>query len=583
MSGHNCLHLAGLGALLIALSSGCIEKRSFQPVIPPPPSVPTARLPQNNAYLGSVHSPRPGALQPRFAWTAATTDEDDPLTYKLELSANRDFSGEVFEYTTEDTSFSPPSPLAVSTVPPVGRRYFWRVRACLPLICSEPSAVRWINLGRSDHDYNGDGYADVLVGAPNDDGNGQDAGRAYVYFGGPGTTLDSTPDGVLAPGNAGDVFGEAVAAIGDFDGDGYADIAAGASYRFSRGVAFVFFGGFGPTFDPTPDVVLGDGGSYFAFGRSIAAVGDVNGDGYDDVLVGAPDELTNSSPGSAYLYFGNAEGKKGTAVSFDSRLTNRHLGDHVSAIGDLNGDGLADFSISDATLFLNGASDCHAYLYLGRTTWTNNPPPDDEAVFRRMGCRLNIDAAGDVNQDGYSDVLQAGGDATHGGFVGATVTLLLGTAEPKWPTRSLFITNDGKSIASLQDVNGDSFPDFAVSSGVATTLHLFFGAERLASPLPPTVSLSAQPDRFAQTISGIGDSNGDGLNDIVIGDPSFSSGKGTAYVYFGLADPGIKFEFSADGTLDAGATSAAFGYAVASLDAVQRRRELPTVYRRRKD
>lgn len=217
MSGRNCLHLAGLGALLLALSSGCIEKRSFQPVIPPPPSVPTARLPQNNAYLGSVHSPRPGALQPRFAWTAAATDEDDPLTYKLELSANRDFSGEVFEYITEDTSFSPPSPLAVSTVPPVGRRYFVDVYAgaariespLRPLLSYNGPQGLFAYSITGVGDVNGDGLGDIAIGDP---GLNSDRGAVSMYFGVVGA-FDVAADGLLDAAFPQSNFGLAVASL----------------------------------------------------------------------------------------------------------------------------------------------------------------------------------------------------------------------------------------------------------------------------------------------------------------------------------------------------------------------------------
>jgi hypothetical protein len=564
MQGRTGRNVALLGALLI---SGCIEARTYKPIIPPAPTVPQPRIPQNNAYTGSIHSPRPGALQPRFTWTASTTQEDDPLVYELQLSASRDFGADALTFQTRELEHQPPDALPVSTTPPVGRRYFWRVRACLPLICSEYSAIRWINLGRSDHDYNGDGYADVLVGAPYNDDNGMNAGKAYVYFGGAGATFDTAPDGVLAPGNMGNTVGEAVASAGDFDGDGYADIVVGAPLRFGQGVAFVFFGGFGPTFDPTPDVVLGDGGTYRTFGRALAGVGDVNGDGYDDILVGAPDELTNTSEGSAYLFLGNAEGKKPMGIPFSRPLFDRHFGDHVSGIGDLNGDGLADFAVSDATLFISSISDCHAYLYLGRTMWTNNPYPDDEATFRRVGCRLIMDAAGDLNQDGYSDVLQGGGDAISLEFISGEVTLLLGTDAPKWPTRSLFVTSNANSMAGIGDVNGDSFPDFAVSKGAGPTeLNLFFGAERLSSPVPPSASATGQPAKFARSLAEVGDLNGDGLDDLLVGDPGFSSNRGAAYVYFGIADDALKFDFANDGALDAGAAEASFGYAVAALE-----------------
>lgn len=564
MSGRNCLYAAGLGALLIALTfaSGCIEKRSFQPVIPPPPSVPAARLPQNNAYLGSVHSPRPGALQPRFAWTAATTDEDGPLTYKLELAANRDFSGEVFEYTTEDTSFAPPAPLPVSTVPPVGRRYFWRVRACLPLICSEPSAVRWINLGRSDHDYNGDGYADVLVGAPKNSQGGQDSGKAYVYFGGAGTTIDTVPDGVLAPSTTGDRFGDALDTAGDFDGDGFADVLVGAPKDEGKGRVFLFFGGAGRAFDATADLIFQDSSLDQRFGSSVSSAGDFNGDGFSDFVIGAPGVLTDLSPGGVAIYFGNGERAKPSGVRLTVKTGPNHVGDQVALLGDLNNDGLSDLSVADASIIPN-QTPCSSSLYLGRTDLKPGQAPDDQLSANIGGCKLAIKAAGDVNNDGFSDLLKAIGESGIGDFTGASAALLLGSELPKYPTGEVPLGLGVFSIAALKDITGDGFDDFAVARATTSILvDIYAGAARIESPLRPLLSYNGPQGRFAYSITGAGDVNGDGLGDLAVGDPGLNSDQGAVSMYFGVVGA---FDVGVDGLLDAAFPQSSFGLAVASL------------------
>lgn len=571
MSGHNCLHLAGLGALLIALSSGCIEKRSFQPVIPPPPSVPTARLPQNNAYLGSVHSPRPGALQPRFAWTAATTDEDDPLTYKLELSANRDFSGEVFEYTTEDTSFSPPSPLAVSTVPPVGRRYFWRVRACLPLICSEPSAVRWINLGRSDHDYNGDGYADVLVGAPNNDDAGQNAGKAYVYFGGASANFDAIPDGVLANSIANSRFGESVATAGDFDGDGFADVIVGAPLAEGAGRAYLYFGAAGSMFDTTPDLVLNEINTSDYYGAAVSAAGDFDGDGFADLAIGAPGETTNPAVGGAFLYLGNAQRQKPSGSRLALNGVPHHEGARVSLLGDIDNDGLSDIAIGDTTnTLINVAADCSSNLYLGRRAPTMLVTQSESRILPGRGCKLIWETAGDVNGDGFSDILEAFGTAEVSGFSQAVVTVQLGNPGHGVGAGGTALLPKAHSMRALGDINGDGFDDFTLGKfDTAVTVDIYFGAAQLPPFLRPAVMLVGPQGTFGAALSGAGDLNGDGLSDLVIGDHGINSSRGSVTIYYGVEGSHPFSDSTIDGMLDAGAASSAFGFSVASLGGLQ--------------
>jgi len=136
-------------------------------------------------------------------------------------------------------------------------------------------------------DVNGDGFADVIVGAWANDAGGADAGRAYVYFGGP--AADATPDLALTGAAANDSFGYSVASAGDVNGDGFADLLVGAYGSDAGGAdagrAYVYFGG--PAADATPDLTLTGAAANDVFGYSAASAGDVNGDGFDDIMVGA--------------------------------------------------------------------------------------------------------------------------------------------------------------------------------------------------------------------------------------------------------------------------------------------------------
>jgi FG-GAP-like repeat/FG-GAP repeat len=560
MMGRTGWNVALLGAFLI---SGCIESKTYKPIIPPPPTVPQPRLPQNNAYTGSIHSPRPGALQPRFTWTAAITEEADPIVYELELSTSRDFSAEIITFKTQETSPQLPEALPVSMTPPVGRRYFWRVRACLPLICSDYSAVRWLNLGRSDHDYNGDGYADVLVGAPDNDDNGPNAGKAYVYFGGAGSTFDTAPDGVLKSPIGGQYFSESISSAGDFDGDGYADVLVGVPLSDAKGRAFLYFGGSGSAFEPTPDIDLREATGDLRFGASVSSAGDFNGDGFGDLVIGSPGDLAFSSPGGAVVYFGNADRMKPEGIKLSLESNPNHAGDLVALLGDLNNDGLSDISVGDASIPPNAESDCSSGLYLGRTELMPNQRPDDLLTGRLRGCKLAIKGAGDVNGDGFSDLVKAFGDSGIGSFSGANVTLSLGSAMSRFPTGEITLTSGARAIASIGDANGDGFDDFAIGrTASSVTVDLYFGAARVDSPFRPILSHMGPQGSFASTLAGIGDVNGDGLADIAIGDPALNSNQGSVSLYFGAAGA---FDVNVDGALDAASPASSFGLALAML------------------
>ncbi|MEK7705346.1 MAG: integrin alpha, partial [Myxococcota bacterium] len=169
-------------------------------------AAPRLLAPPNGEATGTVHVA--GALTPRLRWREAAGWYPG-LTYDLQVDDSCDAtafqsctfpSPEVHEVvlTTEHT---PATPLAVSYVQPVGRRYFWRLRTCASASeCSTWSEVRYLDVGRQPKDFNGDGYADMVVGMPTYDGvSATDTGAAYMYFGAERTTLlaKSTPDQTL--------------------------------------------------------------------------------------------------------------------------------------------------------------------------------------------------------------------------------------------------------------------------------------------------------------------------------------------------------------------------------------------------
>lgn len=264
---------------------------------------------------------------------------------------------------TMELTHTPTAPLAVQEQPPVGARYYWRVRACISDLCSAYSATSWINLGRDPRDFNGDGFSDVLVGAPFEgvsvagagdvDGDGfgdvvigeSSRGRTHLHFGGavPGAAGGREP--ALLEGQSG--FGGRVSAAGDLNRDGFSDLLVSGD-----GTAKVLFGNDKAFFDVALDGSIGGG-----LGDA-AGAGDVDGDGIGDVLVG------HAAEGFAAIYLGT-EGAR-----FDGDLSNRRridgsvaelFGSSVAAAGDVDGDGRADLIIGAPHSLGIGK----AYLYRG--------------------------------------------------------------------------------------------------------------------------------------------------------------------------------------------------------------------------
>jgi Ca2+-binding RTX toxin-like protein len=223
-------------------------------------------------------------------------------------------------------------------------------------------------------DVNGDGFDDVIIGAPFADPNGDNyAGQTFVVFGkakGFGASLDlATLNGNngfrLDGANGYDSSGFSVASAGDVNGDGFDDLIIGAYYAepYGAGNTFVVFGkgqGFGAsinlrTLNGSNGFRL-DGDAYDGSGFSVASAGDVNGDGFDDVIIGAP--YARNGAGESYVVFGKASG---FSASFDLSAINGNngfridgidandgSGNSVASAGDINHDGFDDLIVAAA-------------------------------------------------------------------------------------------------------------------------------------------------------------------------------------------------------------------------------------------
>jgi hypothetical protein len=259
-------------------------------------------------------------------------------------------------------------------------------------------------------DINGDGYGDIIVGAPGNDSGGINSGKVYVYNGSVTGLLKSNNWTVVGEA-ANDYFGDAVASAGDVNGDGYDDIIVGATYNdhgaSNGGKIYLYNGsGSGLVKDRATEIVGTRNNGHF--GQAVGSAGDVNADGYDDIIVGAPwDNEGGSQAGKVYVYHGSPRGVIKTpawSVVGDSILA--YFGNSVNSAGDVNGDGYDDVIIGASNNDESGNNAGKVYVYLGSSTGLNTTPAwirTGEAANNFFG--ISVDGDGDVNGDGYDDVI----------------------------------------------------------------------------------------------------------------------------------------------------------------------------------
>lgn len=325
-------------------------------------------------------------------------------------------------------------------------------------------------------DVNGDGYEDFLVGQPSYNGQAIAQGRAVLYLGcDPGSAsctngLTTDPAWSVAGENPGDRVGRAVSSAGDVNGDGFADFIIGSPGQpTTHGEVRVYYGcGAASSSCPTSGVRATPWSSTgpqnsAAFGFSVGAAGDVNGDGFSDIVVGAPGWSTGSTDGRAVLYLGTYSGLSSTpAWTVMGSSTEQSLGITVAGAGDVNGDGYSDVIIGTS----GSQNEAVALVYLGSAAGLSSKPD-----WRTQGSRPNARhlpaaaGAGDVNGDGYSDVIVGAPDYDFGTTEEGQVKIYLGSStglssDPAWGYASgTLYANLGTSVAAAGDVNGDGFGD----------------------------------------------------------------------------------------------------------------------------
>ena len=391
-------------------------------------------------------------------------------------------------------------------------------------------------------DVNADGFPDLIVGSPGEI-TGTTLGRAEVFSGKDGSILRAFEGDVEA-----EYFGVSVSGAGDVNGDGFDDVIVGAPFAnrppppidvggsLLQGRAIVFSGKDGSTLH----LWFGDS-SFEWFGHSVSGAGDVNGDGFDDIIVGAPfDETGSDRTGSARVF----SGKDGSRLFiFYGDSDNDLFGFSVSGAGDVNADGFDDLIVGawrdSKTLFSQGS----AWIFSGgdgSVLYTFSGDGAEDSFGQ------SVSGAGDVNGDGFADVIVgAPGDDNNGngsgsawvfsGADGSILNLIDGNS-----------TGDklGYSVSGAGDVNGDGFDDMIVGAWGDDNNGADSGSARVFSGANGSVLYTldgdSTDDRFGMSVSGAGDVNGDGIPDLIVGAPhDKKKNRGRAWVFSGCGFDGL--------------------------------------------
>jgi len=381
-------------------------------------------------------------------------------------------------------------------------------------------------------DINQDGYDDLLIGASLWN---ETHGRAYLYFG--GADMDGIPDRIFAGETAGDFLGDGGTALADVNGDGYDDVIIGArGYNNNDGRLYIFLGGV--DMDKEADVILdGEPGKTGYFSCNCLSVGDIDKDGYADVLVGSFGY--DKRRGRVYLYYGGDPMDRSADVVFEGEHADDLFGRNATIGQDIDGDGYRDILIGARTA-PKGTRNGRAYLFYGGDRnqmdavcdMTFSPPVSGVQEF---GSSLDIY---DIDANGHADVVI-------GARCQGTVFIYWGDERGKMDAVADVIIW-GESQSSLggdklfcSDFNRDGYGDIAVGAynwprqnRIGRT-YIYYGGTKTSIDTQPDMIFTGETEGswFGHDIGG-GDFNNDGYTDLVAGAWGYNNKEGRAYVFY---------------------------------------------------
>jgi hypothetical protein len=403
-------------------------------------------------------------------------------------------------------------------------------------------------------DVNGDGYADIAIGAYNFDGGQNDEGAVYIHHGG-GAGVNTIASKVIEGDQQNAQFGWAVASAGDVNGDGYGDLLVGARYfdnnHVNEGAAFVYHGSSLGLNTTAASIIESNQGNAW-LGSAVASAGDVNGDGYSDVLIGSlAYDAGNTDEGMVFVYHGSADNigpveKSASAFTVSGSLA----GSSVSNAGDVNGDGLDDIVVGAPNYDGGQAGEGAAFIHFGNGTLGINSFVAFQTNEVNAHVGTSVSGAGDVNGDGYDDVIVGATGAASGVQKGAAYVLHgnSGGINVAAPAKTLFYGNQGfgTSVSDAGDINRDGYDDVIVGAPLYSSANanlcgavmIYLGAQGGIIAPGTIVNSGVVNMKMGNSLDNAGDVNGDGYADIIVGASLANFGsnnQGAAFIWYGTS------------------------------------------------